>query len=446
MIDLESPNTLAMLMMLKNQYQSSLHKKDSSDVSDSSSGEEDYRTNSKSLQKFFVGLSEDFTCSICYELFEKPIVLPCSHNFCKGCLVSMVGSHSSFSCPLCRKDIHLTNKGIDGLQVNTFLVQTIEKIKQANAFVPKFCDDCTSKKVSRKCETCTILLCKRCESNHISKNSSHKTVSTDSFNTDFNIETHLEKESDLDPPIYIQFTISRSQCVTLFQNWISSLWFAPSDLKANHSIRYIKPIYIPYWMYEAHTTTKYGAQFSTSTISPSSSALLQSTHSKFDNMTWSHKVNIVSNRYRYATISNTKLIDKDLLAQVQSWEVSNIPSVEQALPPNPKVQALAFLVDETTGWKKVAESKIKQKDREVCERRIKAGSGVNGIAKDIFIETSISRVASQKVFLPVYFVKYIYNSNSYTVIVNAQNSKIVGHRPYAQGLSTMLRMFKPNSN
>ncbi|KAM9998711.1 hypothetical protein ACTFIY_008376 [Dictyostelium cf. discoideum] len=458
MIDSDTQSSLSILMMLKTNTggnTSIIKNRKDSDISDSS-GDEDYRSSSKSLQKLFIGLSEDFTCSICYELFERPIILPCNHNFCKSCIEDMViGQKQIFHCPFCRTEVKLTEKGVDGLPVNSFLFTAVEKMKNANAFCPKFCDNCTSKKVTRKCETCSISLCKACESSHVAKNGGHKTIYSDShIASDFDIETHINKDNDIDPPTYLPFTISRSQCVQLFQNWISSLWFAPSDLKVNKSVRYIKPIYIPYWIYEAHTTTKYSANVSTGGSGVVGSILTTNHHQqqpiyhhqlagKFDSTNWTHKVNTVSNRYRHATIANTKLIDKDLLTQVQTWEINNIPSVDQSQPPNPKIQPLAFLTDEATAWKKIVEAKILQKDREVCENRIKLGCGVGGVAKDIVIETSLTRVASQKVFLPVYFIKYIYDSKSYTVIVNAQNSKIVGHRPYAQGLSTMFRMFKP---
>ena len=32
------------------------------------------------------GLVEECTCSICFELFDHPIQLPCQHSFCKACL------------------------------------------------------------------------------------------------------------------------------------------------------------------------------------------------------------------------------------------------------------------------------------------------------------------------------------------------------------------------
>ncbi|XP_056444552.1 E3 ubiquitin-protein ligase TRIM69 [Gadus chalcogrammus] len=54
-------------------------------------------------------LSRDLTCSICLDLFKKPVSLPCDHTFCKGCIAGYwagprsTGPGGTGSCPQCRK-------------------------------------------------------------------------------------------------------------------------------------------------------------------------------------------------------------------------------------------------------------------------------------------------------------------------------------------------------
>ncbi|XP_057177869.1 E3 ubiquitin-protein ligase TRIM69 [Triplophysa rosa] len=54
-------------------------------------------------------LSRDLTCSICLDLFKRPVSLPCDHTFCEACITSYwSGPRSkaqcgSGSCPQCRK-------------------------------------------------------------------------------------------------------------------------------------------------------------------------------------------------------------------------------------------------------------------------------------------------------------------------------------------------------
>ncbi|XP_068444195.1 bloodthirsty-related gene family, member 12 [Clinocottus analis] len=49
-------------------------------------------------------LHEDqFTCSICLEVFVEPISTPCGHSFCKACLQGYWNHSKKFLCPMCKK-------------------------------------------------------------------------------------------------------------------------------------------------------------------------------------------------------------------------------------------------------------------------------------------------------------------------------------------------------
>ncbi|XP_059210643.1 bloodthirsty-related gene family, member 12 [Centropristis striata] len=49
-------------------------------------------------------LSEDqFSCSICLEVFVEPVSTPCGHSFCKACLQGYWNHSKKFLCPMCKK-------------------------------------------------------------------------------------------------------------------------------------------------------------------------------------------------------------------------------------------------------------------------------------------------------------------------------------------------------
>ncbi|TDG99583.1 hypothetical protein EPR50_G00195680 [Perca flavescens] len=49
-------------------------------------------------------LSEDqFSCSICLEVFVEPVSTPCGHSFCKACLQGYWTHSKKFTCPMCKK-------------------------------------------------------------------------------------------------------------------------------------------------------------------------------------------------------------------------------------------------------------------------------------------------------------------------------------------------------
>uniref|UniRef100_A0A3B3ZUU7 Tripartite motif containing 35-28 n=1 Tax=Periophthalmus magnuspinnatus TaxID=409849 RepID=A0A3B3ZUU7_9GOBI len=48
-------------------------------------------------------LEEDLTCYICHDLFKDPLVLFCSHSFCKECLENWWKDKPIKTCPVCKR-------------------------------------------------------------------------------------------------------------------------------------------------------------------------------------------------------------------------------------------------------------------------------------------------------------------------------------------------------
>ncbi|KAG5847922.1 hypothetical protein ANANG_G00131370, partial [Anguilla anguilla] len=48
-------------------------------------------------------LEEELSCPVCSEIFGDPVVLSCSHSFCKACLQQYWEQKVSRECPVCRR-------------------------------------------------------------------------------------------------------------------------------------------------------------------------------------------------------------------------------------------------------------------------------------------------------------------------------------------------------
>ncbi|KAG7497128.1 E3 ubiquitin-protein ligase TRIM39-like [Solea senegalensis] len=48
-------------------------------------------------------LEEDLCCPICHEVFRDPVLLPCSHSFCKDCVKTWWRDRPTPDCPVCKK-------------------------------------------------------------------------------------------------------------------------------------------------------------------------------------------------------------------------------------------------------------------------------------------------------------------------------------------------------
>ncbi|XP_029106060.1 nuclear factor 7, brain-like [Scleropages formosus] len=48
-------------------------------------------------------LDEELVCSVCCEIFKDPVLLPCSHSFCRSCVQQYWEQKSSRECSVCRR-------------------------------------------------------------------------------------------------------------------------------------------------------------------------------------------------------------------------------------------------------------------------------------------------------------------------------------------------------
>jgi len=46
---------------------------------------------------------DDFSCRLCKEIFKDPVLLSCSHSFCKECIQQFWRTKNTQECPVCRR-------------------------------------------------------------------------------------------------------------------------------------------------------------------------------------------------------------------------------------------------------------------------------------------------------------------------------------------------------
>ncbi|XP_064199022.1 E3 ubiquitin-protein ligase TRIM39-like [Anguilla rostrata] len=56
------------------------------------------------MSAMFCVSEEDLSCPVCWNIFTEPVVLPCSHSFCKECVQTYWEGKDSHNCPTCRAE------------------------------------------------------------------------------------------------------------------------------------------------------------------------------------------------------------------------------------------------------------------------------------------------------------------------------------------------------
>ncbi|XP_059893897.1 E3 ubiquitin-protein ligase TRIM39-like [Gadus macrocephalus] len=108
---------------------------------------------------------ENFSCSICLDVFDSPVTTACGHNFCRTCITKVWDEQVQFKCPLCN-ELFRTRPD---LRINTFLSElstqfrTSERVNKQHCVKPGEvpCDFCTGTqlKAVKSCLMCLISYC-----------------------------------------------------------------------------------------------------------------------------------------------------------------------------------------------------------------------------------------------------------------------------------------------
>lgn len=117
-----------------------------------------------------------FVCSICFEEFNDPRIIPCFHTFCRECLSKHVArtlKNGTFRCPICRTAIETPTDGADGFQTNFYInevTNTEPKEKKRQQIVISeadlksgICRQHANEKLILYCEECKIPCCRDCK-------------------------------------------------------------------------------------------------------------------------------------------------------------------------------------------------------------------------------------------------------------------------------------------
>ena len=103
---------------------------------------------------------EECECPICRDHFTIPRVLPCLHVFCEACLAQAAGSNSYVVCPICRKEVSLSNGDVRNFPKHN-TIENIIKIVSLNK-EDNVCDGCGNQRAEYWCVEAEEAYCKDC--------------------------------------------------------------------------------------------------------------------------------------------------------------------------------------------------------------------------------------------------------------------------------------------
>ena len=232
-------------------------------------------------------------------------------------------------------------------------------------------------------------------------------------------------DASIPPGGVLPFIVDGKAAAQKFAGWLSGRWFAPSDLTARSRRDRMDGVYLPFWTFDAASTTQYDGQrgrvhTSTETYTDSSGKEQTRTVETVDWTSVSGTVNDVSDN---VLVAGSPTLPSKLVDKLAPWEL-------------PKLRAFdaRFLAGFSAERYKVQPADGFTAAYPIIEAHIKARicSDIGGDRQKIDnMKVDWNAVGFRHLLLPVWLSSFRYNEKVFHVTVNAATGEVAGERPWS---------------
>lgn len=226
------------------------------------------------------------------------------------------------------------------------------------------------------------------------------------------------------PEGVLPFSVPQPQAVTNFNQWLASLWFAPSALKTMASADKLSSIYIPYWTYDSSTTSFYSGErgdWYYETEYYEENGQQRSREVRYTN--WYSRSGQVGRFFDDVCIPATKSLPEKYIQKLEPWDLHELKSYEPAFLSGHKAQTYQIALDEGfEKFKQIAEGVIYNDVRH----------DIGGDEQRVHdVQTQFNNITFKHLLLPIYAGAYRFNGKVFQIVVNGRTGEVQGERPYS---------------
>lgn len=220
------------------------------------------------------------------------------------------------------------------------------------------------------------------------------------------------------PEGILLFKVDKNQATEVFDKWIRSRFFAPGDLKTFFEQGRFLSVYMPYWTYDANTSSDYtglGGRTYMVTVGSGNNRHMET------RVEWypvsGHIDKFFDDIIVYAGEAKP---NKEI---TENFDTGALTPFETAFLSG--YQAEKYSLSPQDGFER-AKVKAQNYLRGEAERQIRTRYD---LASNINLRTLYSNIKFKHVLLPVWTSAYYYKNKLYHIIINGQSAKISGEYP-----------------
>jgi LSD1 subclass zinc finger protein len=233
----------------------------------------------------------------------------------------------------------------------------------------------------------------------------------------------------IQPKSLLPFLIDKKKAKDMFSTWLKKLWWAPNDiLKLASQDGKLSGLYIPYWTYDANTTTTYigerGIDYTeTEEYTTEENGQTVTKTRTITRTEWYPVSGVVDDSFDDVLVVASSSLPQQNIEKLAPWDLENL------VPFNPD-----FLSGYKTECYQIGLKEGFEEARGVMETDIHSHvlSDIGGNHQRVFSKnTQYSDITFKHILLPLWLSSYLYQGKTYRFMVNGRTGEVQGERPYS---------------
>ncbi|MFI3176044.1 MAG: hypothetical protein R3Y67_00965 [Eubacteriales bacterium] len=235
---------------------------------------------------------------------------------------------------------------------------------------------------------------------------------------DSNQVTEAHTENTLAPGGVIPFQITDQSSADLFTKWIKKKWFCPKLAKQSAKAESFHGVYLPYWTFDATTSTHYSARYGiTRTVG--------SGDKRRTKTSWYSTSGHHSQAFDDELILAATNYDTNMLKQLAPFNTAaNKPYKPEYIA---GFVAQRYSIGLKDGWE-LAKKSITEKLRSAITSKIRSKHRADQVA-NLTTRTDYTNLTYKYLLLPIWTSSFQYKGQVYHFMVNGQTGKVAGKTP-----------------
>ncbi|MEM9435071.1 MAG: primosomal protein N' (replication factor Y) - superfamily II helicase [Pseudomonadota bacterium] len=227
------------------------------------------------------------------------------------------------------------------------------------------------------------------------------------------------------PQAVVPFALDERGAREAMTDWLGRLWFAPSGLQDfARKGRAMDGLYVPYWTYDADTSTNYsGARGTVYYETRHVTVNGKPKTTRVAKTRWRNVSGRVARNFDDILVLASRSLPKPHTDKLAPWDLSALHPFDPQYLAGFRSESYGVELDD--GFVEARDYMDRMISRDI---RFDIGGDKQRISR---ADTQTKNVSFKHVLLPIWVAAYKYRGGSYRIVVNGQTGTVTGARPYS---------------